>query len=85
MGVSIMLLRISGVCVCVVMQLDFAGVMESTHALCGAAEGGALDFSSRLCSASVGQLLSTQTTSASSLVCGMVMMDILARSRRCGL
>ena len=30
----------SGVCGCVVMQLDFAGVLESMHALCGAAESG---------------------------------------------
>ena len=30
----------SGVCGCVVMQLDSARVLESIHALCGAAEGG---------------------------------------------
>ena len=81
-GYLIRISRISGVCGCVVMQLDFAGVLESMHALCGAAEGGVLDFSSHLCSASVGQLLSTQTTLASSLICGMVMMDMLARSRK---
>ena len=33
--------------------------------LCGAAEGGALDFSSRRCSASAGQLSSKRTTLAS--------------------
>ena len=31
---------LSGVCGCVVMQLGFAGVLESMHALFGAAEGG---------------------------------------------
>ena len=31
-------------CGCVVVHLDFAGVLESMHALRCAAEGGALDF-----------------------------------------
>ena len=43
-GHLIRISRKSGVCGCVVMQLDFAGVLESMHALCGAAEGGVLDF-----------------------------------------